>query len=45
MYGFGGGVGMLSCCIIFCFDVCDGWVVKGVCFCDYVDMGDVVELV
>lgn len=36
---------MLSCWLIFCLDVCDGCVVKGVCFCDYVDMGDIVELV
>lgn len=36
---------MLVKCIILCFDVCDGQVVKGVQFCNYEIIGDIVLLV
>lgn len=36
---------MFKICIIFCFDVVDGCVVKGVNFVGLVDVGDLVEVV
>lgn len=39
------GVGGFVVCVILCLDVDDGWVVKGVNFENFCDVGDFVEFV